>query len=188
MKRRAMKAAAAAPAKAMKVMKKKAAMKRRAMKAAAPVAMKAMKAMSKKAAMKRRAMKAAAPVAMKAMRVMKKKKAMKAMKAMKTMKTMKKKAASALTKTAICDALATKSGIAKGEVSKMLDDFSVLATAEVKKTGKFTIPGLCMLKTRIRPARKAGTTMAFGKKIKVKARKAKKIVKAYCVSALKKSI
>merc|ERR1719265_2631099 len=126
----------------MKAMRKKAAMKRRAMKAAAPAAMKAMKAMRKKAAMKRRAMKAAAPVAMKAMRVMKKKKAMKAM------KTMKKKAASALTKTAICDALATKSGIAKGEVSKMLDDFSVLATAEVKKTGKFTIPGLCMLKTR----------------------------------------
>merc|ERR1712139_160670 len=109
-----------------------------------------MKAMRKKAAMKRRAMKA---LAMKAMRVMKKK------------KTMKKKAASALTKTGICDALATKSGIAKGEVSKMLDDFSVLATAEVKKIGKFTIPGLCMLKTRVRPARKAGTTMAFGKKI-----------------------
>merc|ERR1719321_2512184 len=140
-------------------------------------AMKAMKAMRKKAAMKRRAMKA--------MRVMKKKKAMKAMKAM---KTMKKKAASALTKTAICDALASKNGIAKGEVSKMLDDFSVLATAEVKKTGKFTIPGLVMLKTRIRPARKAGTTMAFGKKIKVKARKATKIVKAFCVSALKQSI
>merc|ERR1712087_364755 len=110
--------------KAMKAMRKKAAMKRRAMKAAAPAAMKAMKAMRKKAAMKRRAMKAAAPVAMKAM------------------KTMKKKAASALTKTAICDALASKNGIAKGEVSKLLDDFSVLATAEVKKTGKFTIPGL----------------------------------------------
>ena len=55
---------AAAPAKAMKAMKK-AAMKRRAMKAAAPA--KAMKAM-KKAAMKRRAMKAAAPKAMKAMK------------------------------------------------------------------------------------------------------------------------
>merc|ERR1719321_1373566 len=177
-KKKAMKALAAM--KAMKAMRKKAAMKRRAMKA--------MKAMRKKAAMKRRAMKAAAPVAMKAMKVMKKKKAMKAMKAMKTMKTMKKKAASALTKSAICDALATKSSIKKGEVSTLLDDFAVLATAEVKKTGKFTIPGLCMLKTRIRPARKAGKSFAFGKEIKVKARKAKKIVKAYCVSALKQSI
>merc|ERR1711988_104811 len=162
-----------AMAKAMKAMK-------------AMAAMKAMKVMKKKKAMK--AMKAAAPAAMKAMKVMKKKKAMKAMKAMKTMKTMKKKAVSSLTKTAICDALATKSGIAKGDVSKMLDEFSVLATNEVKKTGKFTIPGLCMLKTRVRPARKAGTAMAFGKKIKVKARKAKKIVKAYCVSALKSAI
>merc|ERR1712086_353360 len=63
-KRRAMKAAA--PAKAMKAMKK-AAMKRRAMKAAAASPAKAMKVM-KKAAMKRRAMKAAAPKAMKAMK------------------------------------------------------------------------------------------------------------------------
>merc|ERR1719253_1036114 len=69
MKRRAMKAAAAAPAKAMKVMKK-AAMKRRAMKAAAAAPAKAMKAM-KKAAMKRRAMKAAAAAPAKAMKAMK---------------------------------------------------------------------------------------------------------------------
>merc|ERR1719263_663923 len=71
MKRRAMKAAAAAPVKAMKAMKK-AAMKRRAMKAAAAAPAKAMKAM-KKAAMKRRAMKAAAAAPAKAMKAMKKK-------------------------------------------------------------------------------------------------------------------
>merc|ERR1711998_202896 len=77
--------------KAMKAMKKKAAMK-----AAAPVAMKAMK---KKAAMK--AMKVMKKMAaMKAMKAMKKKAAMKAMKvmkkkaAMKAMKAMKKKAVS----------------------------------------------------------------------------------------------
>merc|ERR1712021_192680 len=58
MKRCAMKAAAASPAKAMKAMKK-AAMKRRAMKAAAASPAKAMKG---------RAMKAAAPKAMKAMK------------------------------------------------------------------------------------------------------------------------
>merc|ERR1712182_200961 len=103
------------------------------------------------------------------------------------MKTMKK-SAPAMTKTAMCDALAVKSGVAKGEISKIIDEFADLATKEVKKTGKFTIPGLCMLKTRIRPARKAGKAMAFGKEIKVKARKAKKIVKAYCVAALKQSI
>merc|ERR1712224_1078423 len=43
-------------------------------------------------------------------------------------------------------------------------------------------------RTRVRPARKAGTAQAFGKTIKVKARAAKTIVQAYCVSALKKSV
>merc|ERR1712159_466945 len=165
--KRAMKAAAMKAMKAMKVMRKKAAMKR-AMKAAAPAApMKAMKVMKKKAAMKR-AMKAAAP--------------------MKAMKAMKKKAVIAMSKGGIADALAAKCGLKKAECSKVLDDFAALATTEVKKTGKFTIPGLCMLKTRIRPARKAGTAQAFGKTIKVKARAAKTIVKAFCVSALKKSV
>merc|ERR1711985_210375 len=151
--------------------KKKAAMKRRAMKAAAPAApMKAMKVMKKKAAMKR-AMKAAAAAA-----------------PMKAMKAMKKKAVKAMSKGGIADTLATNCGLKKSQCSQVIDEIAVLATAEVKKTGKFTIPGLCMLKARIRPARKAGTTQAFGKTIKVKARAAKKIVKAYCTSALKNSI
>ena len=106
------------------------------------------------------------------------------------MVAMKKKSVSvkAMTKGGIADALATKSGLKKGECSKMLDEFAALATTEVKKTGKFTIPGLCMLKTRVKPARKAGTAQAFGKTIKVKARAAKTIVKAFCTSALKNSI
>merc|ERR1719321_364648 len=103
------------------------------------------------------------------------------------MKKGKKKAVVAMSKTGIADTLAAKSGLKKSECSKILDDFAVLATTEVKKAGKFTIPGLCMLKTRVKPARKAGTAMAFGKTIKVKARAAQTIVKAYCVSTLKKS-
>merc|ERR1712086_748207 len=87
--------------------------------------------------------------------------------AMKVMKAMKKKAVSAksLSKTGIADALATKSGLKKSECAKLLDSFADLATAEVKKAGKFTIPGLCMIKTRTKPARKAGKRMAFGKEI-----------------------
>merc|ERR1711904_152722 len=107
-----------------------------------------------------------------------------------TMVAMKKKAVSAksMTKTGIAEALATKSGVKKSEINKLLDGFAELATAEVKTAGKFTIPGLCMLKTKTRSARKAGTSMAFGKEIKVKARPATNIVKAYCVKALKDSI
>merc|ERR1719162_2789921 len=103
------------------------------------------------------------------------------------MKAMKASAKS-ISKTGIADALAAKSGLKKAEVGKVMDGLAVLATAEVKKAGKFTIPGLCTLKTRVKPARKAGLAQAFGKTIKVKAAPAKKIIKAFCVSALKKSI
>merc|ERR1711935_760403 len=107
-----------------------------------------------------------------------------------TMMAMGKKAVSAksLSKNGIADHLATKSGLKKKACSDLLDSFATLATAEVKKSGKFVIPGLCMIKTRVKPARKAGKRMAFCKEITVKAAPAKKIVKAFCVSALKKSV
>merc|ERR1719316_2260294 len=101
---------------------------------------------------------------------------------------MKGKAVKALSKGGMVEALSSSTEVDKKTISEILDTLVDVATSEVKKTGKFIIPGLCMLKTRIRPARKAGKTQAFGKTIKVKARKAKKIVKAYCVAALKQSI
>merc|ERR1711904_351711 len=117
----------------------------------------------------------------KAMKVMKKKAAMKAMKAM------KKKAVRALPKGGIADALATETALKKSECSKVLDALAEVATSEVQK-GKFTIPGLCMIKTKTKPATKAGTKLIFGKMQKVKAKPARTIVKAYCVKALKDSI
>merc|ERR1711937_389323 len=101
--------------------------------------------------------------AMKAMKVMKK------MAAMKAMKAMKKKSVRALPKSGIADALAE------------------VATSEVSK-GQFKIPGLVTLKKKTKPARAAGTRLMFGKTVKVKAQKAKTIVKAYCVKALKDSM
>merc|ERR1712232_767970 len=50
--------------------------------------------------------------------------------------------------------------------------------AEVKKTGIFTIPGLCRIKTSMEPATKAGKQEIFGKLCIVKATPAMKIVKA----------
>merc|ERR1712031_71112 len=108
--------------------------------------------------------------------------------AMKAMKSIKKKAVRAMTQTDMFSSLATKTGLEKKAIKGCVEALTSLATTEVKKSGKFTIPGLCMLKTRVKAARKAGTTTAFGKVIKVKARAAKTIVKAYPVSALKKSI
>merc|ERR1719218_368994 len=94
----------------------------------------------------------------------------------------------AMTKGAMAAALAEEHGLKKAECSKLMDAFATLATTEVKKTGKFVIPGVCQIKTRTKPATNAGKKMIFGKEVHVKAKPAKTIVKAYCVAALKRSI
>ena len=93
-----------------------------------------------------------------------------------------------MTKGALADALATEHGMKKSQCAKVLESLASIGTAEVKKSGKFTIPGLCMIKTRKKPATKATTREMFGKMVKVAAKPAKTIVKGYCVAALKKSI
>merc|ERR1711937_767060 len=120
--------------------------------------------------------------AMKAMKVMKKKAAMKAM------KVMKKKAVTSMPKSAIAAAIADNTEMKKSDVSKVLVALTGVATAQVSKAGKFSIPGLVMLKKKTKPARAAGKKLMFGKEVHVKAAKAKTIVKAYCVKALKDSI
>merc|ERR1711860_160058 len=94
----------------------------------------------------------------------------------------------AMTKGALSEALAAETEIKKSVCSKILDSLATTATSEVKKTGKFTVPGLCMIKTRLKPATKAGKREIFGKMQIVKAKPAKTIVKAFPVAALKKSI
>merc|ERR1711976_875407 len=106
------------------------------------------------------------------------KKAMKAMKA----------GAKSMTKGGITDALATACELKRAQVTKALDTLAQVATTNVKKDGVFTIPGLCRLKMRTKPATKAGKREIFGKIVKVKARPARKIVKAFPVAALKQSI
>merc|ERR1712138_26491 len=101
---------------------------------------------------------------------------------MKAMKGVK-----ALPKSAIADALATACDGKRADASKFLEALADLASKEVKK-GKFTIPGVCMIKTRHKPATKAGKRFAFGKEIKVKAKPARTVVKAFAVAALKKSV
>merc|ERR1719499_1752346 len=96
--------------------------------------------------------------------------------------------AAAMTKGALADALATQNELKKSQGSKLLDTLATVAAAELKKSGKFTIPGVCMVKTRLKPATKAGKREMFGKMQIVKAKPAKTVVKAYPVAALKKSI
>merc|ERR1711939_342301 len=94
----------------------------------------------------------------------------------------------AIGKGAIAEQLATACELKKSECAKVLNSLAEIATAEVKKTGIFSLPGLCRLKTRTKPATKAGKREIFGKLVMVKAKPAKKIVKAFAVKALKDSI
>merc|ERR1711988_483390 len=103
------------------------------------------------------------------------------------MKSMKA-GAKAMTKGAILKAIATEHGIKTKACSNVLTSLVTVATSEVKKTGIFTIPGVCRIKTRTKPATKACVKNIFGKETKVKAKPAKTVVKAYPVAALKKQI
>merc|ERR1712232_99317 len=127
--------------------------------------------------------------AMKAMKAMKAPKAMKAMKAMKApaMKAARK-TGTALSKGGMADALASEAGLKKAECSKILDSLATLGAEQVKKVGKFVLPGLCVIKTRVKPATKAGVRVIFGKEQKVAAKPARTVVKAFPVSSLKKAI
>merc|ERR1740121_296044 len=108
------------------------------------------------------------------------------MKAMKAMKS--RKAVTSISKTGLAEALATATELKKSDCAKVLTSLAEVVTKEVKKTGKVTIPGLCMIKTRVKPATKAGNREMFGKVVKVSAKPAKTVVKAYPVAAIKKAI
>merc|ERR1711972_1028667 len=83
----------------------------------------------------------------------------------------------AMTKGAIADAVATQCELKKSVAAKVINTLAEIGTAEVKKAGIFTLPGLCRIKTRKREI--------FGKMTIVKAKPAKKVVKAFPVAALK---
>merc|ERR1711943_149510 len=107
------------------------------------------------------------------------------------MKAKAMKAASsskALTKGALIKDIAAANELKTKEVSQIFDSLAAIATKEVKKTGVFTVPGLCRIKTKTKPATKAGTRVMFGVETKVKAKPARTVVKAFPVSALKKQI
>merc|ERR1711974_541966 len=99
-----------------------------------------------------------------------------------------KAAGKVLSKGGLAEAIATETELKKRDCMKVLDSLASVATQQVKKAGKVTIPGLVMIKTRLKPATKAGKREMFGKICVVKAKPAKTIVKGYCVAALKKSI
>merc|ERR1712050_791252 len=107
---------------------------------------------------------------------------------MKTAAAMKKTTAKSMTKGAIAQSLADACELKKTQCMKVIDSLADVGTKEVSKAGIFTIPGLCRIKTRVKPATKAGKKEIFGKVCMVKAKPARTIVKAFAVAALKASV
>ena len=99
------------------------------------------------------------------------------------------KAQKVMTKGALLGELANATEMKKADISKVLNTLTEIGTQEVKKSGKFILPGLCMIKTRTKAAVKGGgTRMMFGKEVKIKSQPAKTVVKAFPVSQLKSQI
>merc|ERR1711879_901409 len=103
---------------------------------------------------------------------------------MKAMKT----ASKAMSKGALAEALAGECELKKNVCAKLISSLSTIATSQVTKAGVFMLPGLVRIKTRTKPATKAGKREIFGKMVVVKAKPARKIVKAFPLAALKRSV
>ena len=117
---------------------------------------------------------------MKAMKATKAKKVNDVMKAMKGQK--------AMTKGNLMGSLADATEMKKSDIAKVLNSLAEIGTEEVKKSGKFILPGLCRIQTRQKAATKAGKRMMFGQEVMVKAQPAKTVVKAFPAAALKSQI
>merc|ERR1719233_338652 len=81
-----------------------------------------------------------------------------------------------MTKTALAQTIADGAEMKRKDVVAVLDSLHGVAASELKKAGKFTIPGVCMVKTRQKPATKAGKREVFGKVMMVKAKSGKREV------------
>merc|ERR1712151_239629 len=103
-----------------------------------------------------------------------------------SMKAMK--AGKSITKGGLAEAVATSTELKKSGCMKVLTSLAETVGKELKKTGKVTLPGIGMVKTRVKPATKAGKREIFGKVVMVAAKPAKTVVKAFPVAALKNSI
>merc|ERR1719161_1555038 len=88
-------------------------------------------------------------------------------------------AGKSISKTEIAKTIAGEFELKTTVASKIIDSIAATAAKEVKKAGKFTFPGFCMVKTRTKPATKAGQREIFGKMVTVKAKPARTVVKAF---------
>ena len=86
----------------------------------------------------------------------------------------------------LAEALATATEMNKSECSKVLTSLADVVTKEVKNTGEVTIPGLAMIKARVKLATTAGNREILCMVLMVAAKQAKTLVVAYAVAAINK--
>merc|ERR1712146_378928 len=71
----------------------------------------------------------------------------------------------------IFSAIEAKTQVKKRDVKAIITSMTGLIPAALKKDGKFTIPGIAMIKLKKKKATPAGKRMMFGKEVKIKARR-----------------
>jgi len=96
------------------------------------------------------------------------------------------------TKSAMFQELATKSGLARKDVSSLFDALTAFIHEQVGKRGPgvVTLPGLLKIKRVEKPATKArmGRNPATGQEIMIKAKPKRTVVKAMALKALKEIV
>merc|ERR1719182_14302 len=118
---------------------------------------------------------------------MKAKKGMKG-KAMKGMAMKAKKAVAkgrSVSKGELCTELEATTGVKKSDCTKVVKGLEEIIPALLKKTGKVNLPGIARVVIRHKKATKAGKRMMFGQEVKVAAKPARKVVKAFPAKVLK---
>ena len=95
---------------------------------------------------------------------------------MKALKAMKGKRA--MTAACVIRTIASQAGLEPKAVKSVFTELQTIAYSEVAKTERFVIPQLVILKLVNKPATEAGRRLIAGKEVHVKAKPAKKVLKA----------
>lgn len=96
----------------------------------------------------------------------------------------------AMTKTELINALVDATGVAKKEVKTVLESFIDVGHKQLKKNEVFVIPGFTKLTVVKKPATKSreGINPRTGEKITIKAKPARKVLRARPVKAAKDAV
>ncbi len=109
-------------------------------------------------------------------------------------KTTRKKAAAsgskAPTKSEIFSAIAEKTELAKRDVAAVFEELQPIIKKSLKSNGMFTMPGLCKMVVKKKPATKArkGTNPFTGEEMMFKAKPASKAVRIRPLKNLKEMV